>query len=384
MEDASQEGEGDLTGGEDTNTHDPSFAPEPEGPDFSQGEESPRDTQEEAPPEGTLGTHPGEGQPRGGEQNLGNASIWVRNWARDYEICPRWGNTWKDFQSGGWQTGFQVFKDRMFFEDRLCVPLSLQNWVVKDCHEFLGHVGSDKLWAHIEYRYSWANKSEAKKFVTRVGQICNACQACQRPRALGGALRHTPIPPAPMVSVAIDLFRLPLVRWEGVEYDMLAVCIDRHSGWIVAVPCRNKGLTGAKVAKAMLKFQWRPFGIPSKISSDQGSHFTGAWWHTMCATLGIRHAFSQAYHHRANGRVERAGQEILERLRKLSTNHQVNWVEVLPQVIDRYHDTPGESGYSPYEILFGRPRPLADRPYTPPTVCEDAVNFFCPDERFGS
>lgn len=96
----------------------------------------------------------------------------------------------------------------------------------------------------------------------------------------------------------------------------------------------------------------------------------------MCATLGIRHAFSQAYHHRANGRVERAGQEILERLRKLSASHQVNWVEVLPQVVDRYHDTPGESGYSPYEILFGRSRPLADRPYAPPTVCEDAVNFF--------
>jgi hypothetical protein len=69
--------------------------------------------------------------------------------------------------------------------------------------------------------------------------------------------------------------------------DMMAVCVDRHSGWIVAVPVQNKGLTGAKVAKVMLKYQWSPFGIPSIITSDQGSHFTGEWWRTMDANLGI-------------------------------------------------------------------------------------------------
>ena len=96
----------------------------------------------------------------------------------------------------------------------------------------------------------------------------------------------------------------------------------------------------------------------------------------MCAELGIRHAYTQAYNHRANGRVERAGQEILERLRKLKVSENVNWVEALPRVIDRYHDIPGRSGLSPYEILFGRSRPLAGRRYTPPTDCEDANNFF--------
>ena len=97
----------------------------------------------------------------------------------------------------------------------------------------------------------------------------------------------------------------------------MAVCVDRHSGWIVGVPCLKIGLTGAKLAKEMLKTQWQIFGIPSKISSDQGSHFTIAWWNTLCANLGIRQAFLQAYHHRANGRVEVAGQQVMKRLRKL-------------------------------------------------------------------
>ena len=117
-----------------------------------------------------------------------------------------------------------------------------------------------------------------------------------------------------MVSVALDLFNMPQCKHEGEMYDMMAVCVDRHSGWMVAIPTQNKGLTGAKVAKKMIQYQWRPFGIPSLITSDQGSHFTGEWWKTMCAELGMRQTYSQAYHHQANGRAERAGQQIMEKL----------------------------------------------------------------------
>jgi hypothetical protein len=58
-----------------------------------------------------------------------------------------------------------------------------------------------------------------------------------------------------MIHVAIDLFNMSSVKHEGNIYDTMAVCVDRHSGWIVAVPVQKKGLTGAKVAKAMLKYQ---------------------------------------------------------------------------------------------------------------------------------
>ena len=119
---------------------------------------------------------------------------------------------------------------------------------------------------------------------------------------------HTP---AVMVSVSMDLFKLPPVVWEGVTYDTLIVCVDRHSGWVVAIPEVGKGLTGEKVARAMVRHQWRPFGVPSVVTSDQGSQFIGSWWQNMCALLGIRHAMSHAYHHRANGRAERGASSFL-------------------------------------------------------------------------
>ena len=56
------------------------------------------------------------------------------------------------------------------------------------------------------------------------------------------------------------------------------------------------------------------FGIPAIITSDQGSQFVGQWWRTMCARLGIRQAYSQAYRHQANGRTEVAGKSLIGHL----------------------------------------------------------------------
>ena len=185
-----------------------------------------------------------------------------------------------------------------------------------------------------------------------------------------------------MCSVCLDLFSLTPVEQNGQILDTLIVCVDRHSGWIVAIPEGKVGLTGAKVALAMVKNHWRPFGVPSVITSDQGSQFVGSWWRTMCGALGIRCAYSQAYHHRANGRAERAGQQIFERLRHEKLDHGLTWVVVLPRILYRIHDTPG-SGLSPYQILFGRERPLAGVPYEPPVECEDAKAFFKETESSG-
>ena len=174
----------------------------------------------------------------------------------------------------------------------------------------------------------------------------------------------------------MDLFSLPPVVRDKKLWDTLIFCVDRHSGWIVAVPERKVGLTGAKVALAMVQHQWRPFGVPSVVTSDQGSQFIGSWWQNMCALLGIRHAMSHAYHHRANGRAERGGQQLFERLRRMQIEGEFSWVEALPQVLDRLHDTPGEGGLSPYQVLFGKERPLGWLPYEPPTECEDAISLF--------
>ena len=129
------------------------------------------------------------------------------------------------------------------------------------------------------------------------------------------------MPRRPMLHVALDLFRMSAVKVGESLFDTMAVCVDRHSGWVIAIPCLNKGLTGKKVAMAMIK-EWRIFGIPSIVTSDQGSHFVGEWWKNMCTELGIRHVYSQAYNHSFNGRFDMAGQQIKEIIRNILTDEK--------------------------------------------------------------
>ena len=59
------------------------------------------------------------------------------------------------------------------------------------------------------------------------------------------------------------------------------------------------------------------FGTPRAIYTDHGSHFTGAWFRTMCRWMAVRHAQTVAYHSPSNGRAEVAGRQLFEQLKKL-------------------------------------------------------------------
>ena len=63
-------------------------------------------------------------------------------------------------------------------------------------------------------------------------------------------------------------------------------------------------------------------------------------------------------------------------MRKIWVEDQINWVEALPRILRAYHDTPGESGYCPFEIMFGRERFLAGCPAYVERECEGARQFF--------
>ena len=104
---------------------------------------------------------------------------------------------------------------------------------------------------------------------------------------------------------------------------------------------------------------WGHFGVSSIVNFVEGPQFAGAWWTTMCAGLGIRVANALAYHHQANGRAEAAGPQLRVLLGKLHAEERgLNWFEALPRALRYIHDRRGEAGLSPYEIMFGRLRPL--------------------------
>ena len=84
-----------------------------------------------------------------------------------------------------------------------------------------------------------------------------------------------------MVHVALDLFSIAPTTYQGKSYDSILVCVDRLSGWTIAVPCEKRGLTSKRAAQLILD-KWEMFEIPEVITSDQGKHFVGVWWQNLC------------------------------------------------------------------------------------------------------
>ena len=133
--------------------------------------------------------------------------------------------------------------------------------------------------------------------------------------------------------------------------------MDRQSGYLVAVSAKDEGLTAKVVARQMISHWLTVFSTPKAISIDNGSHFTGAWFLTMCRLMGVHHARTVAYHSKSNGRAEVAGCELFEELKKLHLERPGgNWLTCMWRAIQAYHDLPTPSGYSRCQILFGRDR----------------------------
>jgi hypothetical protein len=184
----------------------------------------------------------------------------VANWdcVAEYKKCPGFGMIWHACHTPElqWPRAIKIFGNRMYNQEKLCVPWGLQRAYIRDYHAFLGHVGPDRLWYHFEPTTDFASMENAKKFVYQVMGQCETCQASQRAFRLAGPMEPTPVPPRIMTHVAIDLFHMGLVKHDSETFDTMVVCVDRHSGWIIALPCLGKGLTGPKVAQMLLK-EWR-------------------------------------------------------------------------------------------------------------------------------
>lgn len=304
------------------------------------------------------------------------------DWSADYLKCPKWSDAFQkalSAQQGGtaWPKGFVFEKNRLIFDGRWCVPEGLTAKVLRAQHGEAGHARGDRLLKEAVRFFNFADEAKALAISKQIQRQCEICQACEHPhQPLKLRIEPHPIPPAIMSSVAIDIFRMPEIEQDGVPYNCFACCVDRLSGWMVATPHHLRGLKASDVAKAMYNAWWSPHGVPSVLVSDRGAHFAGAWWRAMCAHHGIRHGYAIAYHHASNGRAEVAGSQIQKMLRKLHASERISWYEGLQRAVRMIHDLPGESGLSPYEILYGRHRPYAGVPYQPPTKMEDAIAFF--------
>ena len=289
-------------------------------------------------------------------------SVLMDDLAKDHAASQHWNKYWSSASPPSddeWPKGLTEDENKLFINDKLLVPEDRVEALIDHWHNApLMHPGRDKMKRELEWRYAKLNRH------------CNDCAVCRATKNQNHSTVRNPvytaIREAPMRSNAMDVFAMPEVTVEGGKYDCIISAVDRHSGYIVALPgkkSKNKdkkdkhavGLQVKTVAKAMNRHCLTIFDVPAVICSDRGSQFVGSWFKSMCKHKGIRHAKTVAYYSRSNGRSEVAGRQIFENFRQLHIKEPGrNPFHSLWGFLQAFHDLPGPGGLSPHCISFLR------------------------------
>ncbi len=136
------------------------------------------------------------------------------------------------------------------------------------------------------------------------------------------------------------------------------------------------------MAKALLTEIVPRWGIPRKISSDNGRHFVNDAIKQVGQFLGIDMRTHCSYAPSSGGAVERQNQTIKNKLAKCCEETGLTWLKALPIVLMYMRMRKRvKTNLSPFEILFGRPPFMGieggKQGLPSPDVCENDMLNYC-------
>ncbi|KMQ83185.1 gag pol polyprotein [Lasius niger] len=155
-----------------------------------------------------------------------------------------------------------------------------------------------------------------------------ACLQCQRAKVT----RHNKTP--------TGNFQTPTRRFEHIHIDIVGpmpmskgcryclTMIDRFSRWPEAIPVPD--ITADTIASNIFANWMARFGVPTRITTDQGRQFEADLFRRLTQLTGSTHYRTTAYHPAANGMIERFHRQMKTAIKCHQTE---KWVEVLPVVL---------------------------------------------------
>lgn len=254
----------------------------------------------------------------------------------------------------------------------ILVPDNLQDEVIKAVHE-RGHWGVNKTLELITRRYRIDDVQDRVKELVKECLVCQSCKVANTKKY--GELTPLPIPNNVFESVGMDFVKMPMVTRDSESYDFILVVVCRLSKVTILIPCLESGLTSEKCGLLYLERVACQFGIPTQFVIDRDPRWTSGWWTTLCGMMGTKVSFSQAYRAEGNGVSKREIRQALENLTRKLVVEDVGttWISWIPMVQWSMNEAVGPTGYSPYEIVFGRvPAGIGDESqlYLPKPVVE--------------
>ncbi len=132
----------------------------------------------------------------------------------------------------------------------------------------------------------------------------------------------------------------------------ILVITDHFTKYAVAVPTRNQ--KAQTVARCLWDHFLVHYGFPEKLHSDQGTDFESRTIKELCKVAGISKTRTTPYHPRGNP-VERFNRTLLQMLGTLNNKEKSRWNDYVKPLVHAYNCMKSDvTGFSPYELMFGR------------------------------
>ena len=233
---------------------------------------------------------------------------------------------------------------------QIVAPKELRDHVLVLAHDNImsGHLGVKKTKARVLQHFWWPRVSRD------VAQYVRTCHVCQVVGKAGHQPKRYPLKPIPVVDSLFDEILVdivgPLPRTSrGNEY--ILTILETASRFPEATPLRR--CTSQAVTNALLTY-FTMFGIPKRLRSDQGTHFSAQVLQETMKSCGVQQIFGVAYRPQTQGAVERFHSTLKTMIKTYVQENKKDWDVGLPFLMfaarTSIHDA---LGFSPADLVFG-------------------------------
>ena len=179
-------------------------------------------------------------------------------------------------------------------DGRAVVPLAILRKVIEAVH-YVAHPGTSKTPERFKRQFHVRNLPN-DDLRDRVKEVVDACVLCALSKARRGpnsaSCEPFPVPSNHIASGAMEFVCLPEVKHPetGVKVDSVIVIICHLTGYILAIPCRQEGLTSHTAAALFLHHCAFFTGMPREIHCDNQSIISSEVFGALCGLTGITQA----------------------------------------------------------------------------------------------
>lgn len=216
-----------------------------------------------------------------------------------------------------------------------------QVMLIKFQHEGkCNHRGIQETLEKLKRNYYWPGmKTDITDYINNC-EICQVAKYARNPPYVPLVLTETPTKP-------FEILHIDTFKYNNQVY---LTIIDKFSKLGQAL--QLKGTTAIEVCNALTNF-FTFYGIPTKITSDQGTEFNNDTVKELLQTHGIKIHFTTPSHHESNSPVERFHSTLIEHLRLLKEKHGDDQNMMKYAIIAYNSSIHSTTNFTPHELVFG-------------------------------